>query len=72
MDSLSVSTYHRRFCVFFLLTCLCFSLRLIAGTLPIDEAQGVHSLTDVSVFANGPGATAFRGVCKSLNSEVYT
>ena len=48
----------------------CFSLRLIAGTLPIAEAQGVHSLTDVSVFANGPGATAFRGVCKSLDSEV--
>ncbi|KAG6849782.1 hypothetical protein H0H93_005168 [Arthromyces matolae] len=34
---------------------------IINGTLPTNEAQGVHSLTDVSVFANGPGSEAFRG-----------
>lgn len=41
-------------------------MRPIAGTLPVDESQGVHSLQDVSVFANGPGSEAFRGVCKYL------
>ena len=40
-------------------------LKFVEGTLPTDEPQGVHSLTDVSVFANGPGAKAFKGVCKS-------
>ena len=34
----------------------------LTGTLPTDEPQGVHSLTDVAVYANGPGAEAFRGV----------
>jgi len=34
------------------------------GTLGAEEPQGVHSLTDVSVFANGPGSEAFRGTCE--------
>ncbi|KAK0204878.1 alkaline-phosphatase-like protein [Desarmillaria ectypa] len=40
---------------------------IINGSLPTDEAQGVHSLTDVSVFANGPGSEAFRGVYNSID-----
>lgn len=43
------------------------SLRLFPGTLPINEAQGVHSLTDVPVFANGPGSEMFRGVYNSID-----
>lgn len=39
----------------------------VEGTLPTDESQGVHSLTDVSVFANGPGAEAFKGVYNSID-----
>ncbi|KAH8103937.1 alkaline-phosphatase-like protein [Cristinia sonorae] len=39
----------------------------VSGTLPIDEGQGVHSLQDVSVFANGPGSEAFRGVYNSID-----
>lgn len=35
---------------------------VVNGTLPTDEAQGVHSLTDVPVFAMGPCAGAFGGV----------
>ncbi|PPR00893.1 hypothetical protein CVT24_000378 [Panaeolus cyanescens] len=37
----------------------------VTGTLPVEESQGVHSLQDVSVFANGPGSEAFRGVYNS-------
>ncbi|KAJ7289262.1 alkaline-phosphatase-like protein [Mycena rebaudengoi] len=40
---------------------------VIPGNLPTTEAQGVHSLTDVSVFANGPGAASFRGVYNSID-----
>ncbi|KAJ7590445.1 alkaline-phosphatase-like protein [Mycena floridula] len=40
---------------------------VVNGTLPVDEAQGVHSLQDVSVFANGPGSEAFRGVYNSVD-----
>ncbi|KAF8071924.1 alkaline-phosphatase-like protein [Lyophyllum atratum] len=40
---------------------------IVNGTLPVDEGQGVHSLTDVSVFANGPGASAFRGVYNNID-----
>ncbi|KAF9525771.1 alkaline-phosphatase-like protein [Crepidotus variabilis] len=40
---------------------------IVSGTLPVGEAQGVHSLTDVSVFANGPGSDAFRGVYNSVD-----
>ncbi|KAF8149998.1 alkaline-phosphatase-like protein [Crassisporium funariophilum] len=39
----------------------------VQGTLPVEESQGVHSLQDVSVFANGPGSEAFRGVYNSID-----
>ncbi|RDB25842.1 Alkaline phosphatase H [Hypsizygus marmoreus] len=39
----------------------------VEGTLPGDQPQGVHSLQDVSVFANGPGSEAFRGVYNSVD-----
>ncbi|KJA26321.1 hypothetical protein HYPSUDRAFT_133133 [Hypholoma sublateritium FD-334 SS-4] len=39
----------------------------VPGTIGVDEAQGVHSLQDVSVFANGPGSEAFRGVYSSVD-----
>jgi len=35
------------------------------GTLPVDQSQGVHSLTDVGVYASGPGSEMFRGVYDS-------
>lgn len=34
---------------------------LVNGTLPVDNAQGVHSLTDVPVFAMGPCQEVFGG-----------
>ncbi|KAF9468034.1 alkaline phosphatase [Collybia nuda] len=37
------------------------------GTIPGDQPQGVHSLTDVSVFANGPGSETFRGVYNNID-----
>ncbi|KAF7291995.1 Alkaline phosphatase [Mycena indigotica] len=39
----------------------------LSGNLPPSEGSGVHSLTDVSVFANGPGAETFRGVYNSID-----
>ncbi|KAJ6512359.1 alkaline-phosphatase-like protein [Mycena vulgaris] len=39
----------------------------LTGNLPTSEGQGVHSLTDVSVFANGPGSERFRGVYNSID-----
>ncbi|KAJ3567405.1 hypothetical protein NP233_g6386 [Leucocoprinus birnbaumii] len=39
----------------------------IQGTLPLTEPQGVHSLTDVSIFAHGPGSEAFRGVQNNID-----
>jgi alkaline phosphatase len=35
---------------------------LYNGTESVDEPQGVHSLTDVPVFAQGPCQAAFGGV----------
>lgn len=35
---------------------------VVNGTLPVNENQGVHSLSDVAVYAQGPGAAEFRGV----------
>lgn len=35
---------------------------VVNGTLPTNEAQGVHSLTDVPVFAMGPCQETFGGV----------
>lgn len=34
---------------------------LVNGTLPVDNSQGVHSLTDVPVFAEGPCQELFGG-----------
>jgi len=39
---------------------------VIGGALPLEHPQGVHSLQDVPVFAQGPGADAFRGVYNSI------
>ncbi|KAH3920868.1 alkaline phosphatase [Parastagonospora nodorum] len=38
---------------------------LLNGTLPVENDQGVHSLTDVPVFAMGPCASKFGGVYNS-------
>ncbi|KAB8209582.1 alkPPc [Aspergillus parasiticus SU-1] len=40
---------------------------LINGTLPVDADQGVHSLTDVPVFAQGPCQELFGGVYSSVD-----
>ncbi|KAA8646504.1 hypothetical protein EYZ11_009447 [Aspergillus tanneri] len=40
---------------------------LINGTLPVDASQGVHSLTDVPVFAQGPCQELFGGVYNSID-----
>lgn len=34
---------------------------LVNGTLPVDQSQGLHSLTDVPVFASGPCQHLFGG-----------
>jgi hypothetical protein len=39
----------------------------VNGTLPTDADQGVHSLTDVPVFASGPCAQTFAGVYNSID-----
>ena len=40
---------------------------VINGTLPVSEAQGVHSLTDVPVFAQGPCQELFGGVYNNID-----
>jgi hypothetical protein len=40
---------------------------IINGTLPTDADQGVHSLTDVPVFAMGPCQEMFGGVYNSID-----
>ncbi|KAL0577138.1 hypothetical protein V5O48_004852 [Marasmius crinis-equi] len=40
---------------------------VVNGTLPVSDDQGVHSLTDVSVFASGPGSERFRGVYNNID-----
>ena len=40
---------------------------IVNGTLPVSDDQGVHSLTDVSVFASGPGAERFRGTYNNID-----
>lgn len=40
---------------------------MVDGTLPVDSAQGVHSLTDVPVFARGPCQELFGGVYSSID-----
>ncbi|KAH7152444.1 alkaline-phosphatase-like protein [Dactylonectria estremocensis] len=37
------------------------------GTIPTDEAQGVHSLTDVPVFAWGPCQDTFSGTYNNID-----
>ncbi|PKY08447.1 alkaline phosphatase [Aspergillus campestris IBT 28561] len=44
---------------------------LINGTLPVDAAEGVHSLTDVPVFARGPCQELFGGVYNSVDVFFY-
>lgn len=40
---------------------------IVNGTLPITENQGVHSLTDVPVFAQGPCQELFGGVYNNID-----
>nr|POF11442.1 alkaline phosphatase h [Quercus suber] len=40
---------------------------IVNGTLPTNAAQGVHSLTDVPVFAMGPCQEIFGGVYSSID-----
>lgn len=40
---------------------------IINGTLPTSADQGVHSLTDVPVFAMGPCQELFGGVYSSID-----
>ncbi|KAI1199275.1 alkaline phosphatase [Nemania serpens] len=40
---------------------------VVNGTIPTGEAQGVHSLTDVPVFATGPCAETFGGVYGNID-----
>ncbi|KAI8937675.1 hypothetical protein NX059_005377 [Plenodomus lindquistii] len=40
---------------------------LLNGTLPVENDQGVHSLTDVPVFAQGPCQELFGGVYNSID-----
>jgi alkaline phosphatase len=40
---------------------------VVNGTLPVDASQGVHSLTDVPVFARGPCQELFGGVINSID-----
>ncbi|KAH9904963.1 alkaline phosphatase-like protein [Xylariomycetidae sp. FL2044] len=40
---------------------------VVNGTLPASEAQGVHSLTDVPVFAMGPCQETFGGVYGNID-----
>ncbi|KAF2021605.1 alkaline phosphatase-like protein [Aaosphaeria arxii CBS 175.79] len=40
---------------------------LLNGTLPLSDEQGVHSLTDVAVFAQGPCQETFGGVYNSID-----
>lgn len=44
-----------------------FSGFIVNGTLSTDEAQGVHSLTDVPVFAMGPCQDMFSGVYNNID-----
>ena len=40
---------------------------VVNGTLATDAAQGVHSLTDVAVFAKGPCEEIFGGVYNNID-----
>lgn len=38
----------------------------MTGNLDTSQAQGVHSLVDVPVYAWGPGSSLFRGVYSNV------
>ncbi|TPX17270.1 uncharacterized protein E0L32_012260 [Thyridium curvatum] len=40
---------------------------IVNGTLPTEEAQGVHSLTDVPVYARGPCSDLFQGTYNNID-----
>ncbi len=40
---------------------------VVNGTLPTSEAQGVHSLTDVPVYAWGPCQETFSGTFNNVD-----
>lgn len=40
---------------------------VVNGTLPTDQAQGVHSLTDVPVYATGPCQETFGGTYSNID-----
>ncbi|KAF2093798.1 alkaline phosphatase [Rhizodiscina lignyota] len=40
---------------------------IVNGTLPVNNAEGVHSLTDVPVFAMGPCQELFGGVYSAID-----
>lgn len=40
---------------------------LLNGTLPVENDQGVHSLTDVPVYAMGPCQELFQGTYNSID-----
>jgi hypothetical protein len=40
---------------------------LVNGTLPTDQSQGVHSLTDVPVYAWGPCQETFGGTYSNID-----
>jgi alkaline phosphatase len=44
---------------------------LVNGTLPVANNQGVHSLTDVPVFARGPCQELFGGVYNNIDIFFY-
>lgn len=44
---------------------------VVNGTLPVDSEQGVHSLTDVPLFAQGPCQEEFGGVYNSVEVFFY-
>ncbi|KAK3359333.1 alkaline phosphatase [Lasiosphaeria hispida] len=40
---------------------------IVNGTLPVDQSQGVHSLTDVPVYAMGPCQETFGGTYSNID-----
>ncbi|KAM0335658.1 hypothetical protein ACHAQA_000707 [Verticillium albo-atrum] len=42
---------------------------VVNGTIPVDEAQGIHSLTDVMVYARGPCQETFGGTYD--NTDIF-
>lgn len=40
---------------------------VVNGTLPADQSQGVHSLTDVPVYARGPCQEIFGGTYNNID-----